>query len=88
MKDSNNNLTTKLYDKRDDFPFNIVNFPRLWPRILETKSPRNLKFGGLLGYYLLTRKIVNVAVCSFPGCHGNQLNLHMLQNMGFLYFVP
>ena len=26
-KDINGNLTTKLYDKRDDFNFSIVNFP-------------------------------------------------------------
>ena len=29
MRDSDNNLSTKLYDKRDDFPFSIVNFPFL-----------------------------------------------------------
>ena len=28
-KDSDGNLTTKLYDKRDDFNFSIVNFPYL-----------------------------------------------------------
>ena len=29
MKDKSNNVSTKLYDKRDDFSFDIVNFPFL-----------------------------------------------------------
>ena len=32
-KDSDGNLTTKLYDKRDDFNFSIVNFPYLCSNI-------------------------------------------------------
>ena len=32
-KDTNGNLTTKLYDKRDDFNFSIVNFPYLCSNI-------------------------------------------------------
>lgn len=36
-KDVNGNLTTKLYDKRDDFNFSIVNFPYLCSNL--TSSP-------------------------------------------------
>ena len=31
--DENNNITTKLYDKRDAFGFYIVNFPFMWSNI-------------------------------------------------------
>ena len=35
MRDKSNNVSTKLYDKRDDFSFHIVNFPFLSSNISE-----------------------------------------------------
>ena len=37
---SNNNVSTKIYDKRDDFDFEIVNFP-----FLDGDVPRSTSYG-------------------------------------------
>ena len=34
IRDNSNNITTKLYDKRDTFGFHIVNFPFILTRLL------------------------------------------------------
>ena len=41
IRDKNNNITTKLYDKRDAFGFQIVNFP-LCQAIFHQHQPMDL----------------------------------------------
>ena len=49
---SNNRLHTKLYDKRDDFDFHIVNFPFL---------SSNIPFGPSYGAYI--SQLIRYAMC-------------------------
>ena len=48
---SNNRLYTKLYDKRDDLDFHMVNFPLL---------SSNIRYNFLLFFYFATDKICKV----------------------------
>ena len=52
MRDKSNNVSTKLYDKRDDFSFHIVNFPFL---------SSNIPSGPTYGVY--TSQLIRYARC-------------------------
>ena len=72
----NNELVTSLYDKRDDFPFKIVNFPDLSGNIPHASS---LEYS-LLNHYDTRRHVTNtmiswiVLVCSKLNSYVNILS--------------
>ena len=57
----NNELVTSLYDKRDDFPFKIVNFPDLSGNIPHASSYGVLEYS-LLNHYDTRRHVTNMMI--------------------------
>ena len=49
---SNDIVSTKIYDKRDDFDFEIVNFP-----FLEGDVPRSASYGGYISQLFSVYKL-------------------------------
>ena len=51
-------MKTKIYDKRDDFDFNIVNFP-----FLDCDIPRSTSYGVYISQLIRFARVSNHVVC-------------------------
>ena len=58
---SNSTVSTKIYDKRDDFDFDSVNFP-----FLDADVPRRAPYGVYISQLIrFTRTSSNVSACNY-----------------------
>ena len=64
----NNEIVTSLYDKRDDFPFTVVNFPDLSGNI-----PQDSSYGVFIAQTLVTHEHVP---CIMTSCYEHTDYVH------------
>ena len=75
---SNGTVSTKIYDKRDDFDFEIVNFP-----FLDGDVPRRISYGVYISQLIrFARAVLNL---SDFNCRNKALTAKLLRQ-GYRYF--
>ena len=75
---SNDFVSSKIYDKRDDFDFDIVNFP-----FLDCDVPRRPSYGVFISQLIRFARAPRETGCShIGGCSISEVNKVNMENLG------